>query len=353
MVVPLVHVNPFSLMRNFGMQIYPDWFKPRFGRIIVTRNCILKCKMCTLWRRAWPEPSTNLIKHWIDELAELGVEDISIGGGEPFIRKDLVKLVEHIQSYGVRCGITTSGWLTDRVPFPPADYFEISIDGAKPETHDKIRGAKGSWEKAVKTVKLATKKASVSQLNFVLQADNYTELVDYCKFARSLGVGVSIIPISLKLAAQPSIAKKMAKIDPAYIRSLIEQAMDVGNVLNTREFFDIYFNKLENGPCRQTCLFPYEGILIFTNSYVYPCGNFDRPVGKLTEKKKIKDIFQSYENIRKEVSRAGNHKRCTDCTYGDIIPRRGLGGNLKFFAQETFRKRVYNPPWEGGSCPNE
>lgn len=336
----MARVNPIRVLRNVGLQIYPEHFRPKFARIIVTRNCPLRCQMCTFWRKPKPDPSLKLIKHWIKELADFGAEEISIGGGEPFIRKDLPEIVREIKSYGIKCGITTSGWLTDKTPFPfpLADHYEISIDGVKPETHDKIRGLKGSWKQAVRTVKLAKKKASVSQINFVLQADNYLELVDYCKFAKSLGVKVAIIPISPKLAAQPAISKKLGRADTSFLKSILEKAMAVGNVLNTREFFDLYLSKFDCRSCPQKCLAPHDCILIFANGDVYPCGNFYKPVGRLTERKRLKDIYRNYKDVRKAV-RQGSYKPCYSCTYPDIIPNRGLLSNIKFFAGEALRSR--------------
>lgn len=334
-----------KLFRSVGMQIHPESFRPKFARIIVSRNCALRCQMCTFWRKWKADPTFDEIKHWIDELAKFGVEEISIGGGEPFLRKDLPQIVNRIKSRGIRCGITTSGWFVNSIPLLPADHYEVSIDGVKPETHDKIRGKKGSWEKAVKTVKMAKKKYSVSQINFVLQADNYTELVDYCKFAKSLGVKVSVIPISPKLAAQPAISKKMAKVDPNVLRNMINEAMKIGNITNTPEFFEIYLSKFNKEDCtHQSCLAPYECILIFANSDVYVCGNFDSPVGRLTKKKKLEEIYKNYTDIRKAVS-AGKHRPCWNCSYPDIIPHRSIVKNIKFFVREARRKVA--PP---GTC---
>lgn len=333
-------MNPVKIFRNVGMQIYPEFFRPKFARIIVSRNCPLRCQMCTFWRRWKIDPSLGLIKHWIDELAEFDVEEISIGGGEPFLRKDLPEIVERIKSHGIKCGITTSGWFIDVLPLAPANHYEVSIDGVRPETHDKIRGKKGSWERSVKTVKMAKKKASVSQINFVLQADNYMELVDYCKFAKSLGVKVSVIPISPKLAAQPAISRKMARVNPNVLRSLINEAMKIGNITNTPEFFEIYLSKFSGDDVPQSCLAPYECILIYANGDVFVCGNFDKPVGKLTKTKRLKEIYQNYEPVRKAVS-AGLHKPCWSCSYPDIIPHRSFGRNILFFMREA--KRKVNP----------
>ena len=141
--------------RIIPQYINPAFFRPRAGRLIVTRNCPLRCRMCTCWREKSPDPSLKLVKYWIKELADFGIKEIDIGGGEPFTRKDLGEIVREIKSYGITCCVTTSGWSVGKVPFPPVDRCVISIDGARPETHDKIRGVKGSWEKAINAVKIA------------------------------------------------------------------------------------------------------------------------------------------------------------------------------------------------------
>ncbi|MFC1914658.1 radical SAM/SPASM domain-containing protein [Chloroflexota bacterium] len=307
------------------------------GRIIVTRNCPLRCQMCTFWRKSRPDPSLEIIKHWIKELVDFGVEDIGIGGGEPFIRKDLLEIVEEIKSYGVTCGITTSGWLVGKVPFPPVDQCEISIDGATPETHDKIRGRKGSWERAVNTIKIAKEHCRIGQLNFVLQADNYHELVDFCLLAKQLGLGVSVIPVSLKLAAQPSVSKDLVKLDTNLLKHVIGEAMKVGNLLNNREFLRIFLSKLDNGNTQQPCMAPSDIILIFANGDVYPCGNFDTPVGNLSEGKSLEDIYQDYKTLRARVW-SGSYEGCSSCIYPDIVTRATLRSRTIRLAQRSLKR---------------
>lgn len=330
-------MNLKQIIRDLKVQARPEFVRPNFARIIVTRNCPLRCQMCTFWRRWKTDPTTQEIKHWIDELAEFGVEEISIGGGEPFIRKDLAEIVEHIKSYGVRCGVTTSGWLIDSVPFVKADHYEVSIDGPTPEVHDKIRGRPGSWQRAVKTVKKAKKLCAVSQINMVLQADNYQYLLQYCEFAKSLGVKASIIPVSPKLAAQPKISKRMAQIDPQILRGLLKKAIRSGVITNSWEFFEFYLSQFDSGEKPQPRLCPYFYILIFSNGDVYPCGNFDKPVGKLTKTRKLEEIYTNYENVRREVA-AGCHRHCWTCTYPDIVPYRGIFRTVEVFLKEFVRR---------------
>ena len=319
--------------------INPEFCRPKSARLIITGNCPLRCKMCSFWHEHSPDPSLELIKYWVKELADFGIEHVAIGGGEPFIRKDLVEIVKEVKSYGMTCGVTTSGWLEDKVPFPPVDQCEISIDGARPETHDEIRGVKGSWERAINTVKIAKEYCVVSQLNFVLQADNYSELVDFCLLAKQLGVPVSVIPVSLKLAAQPSLSEDVIEFDTRLLKHSIDEAMKVGNISNNPEFFRIFLSKLKKGGIRQQCLAPFNCVLIFTNGDIYPCGNFDIAVGNLSEGKSLKDVYQDYKTWRKVIW-SGSHDRCRSCTYPDIVTRETLRSSMVSFARRSLKRHV-------------
>jgi MoaA/NifB/PqqE/SkfB family radical SAM enzyme len=317
-----------SCIKGAKLYINPDLHKPKSARLIITQNCCLKCKMCSFWKERSPEPSLELIKYWIKELAEFGIKDVDIGGGEPFIIKTLPEIVKEIKSYGMECGITTSGWLIDKVPFPPVDRCEVSIDGATPEIHDKVRGLEGSWQRAVDAVKSIKKHCRVSQINFTLQADNYHEVVDFCKLAKELGAPASIIPISLKLSAQEKLADEMNEYDLPKLKELIDEAYKVGNVITPRHVLDTFLKKVEHGPCNQPCMTTYNGILIFADGNLYPCGNLDLPLGNLNFRTQLKDIYKNSRNLRRKIM-SGKHERCSWCTYPDIISRETLRSSFK------------------------
>jgi len=324
--------------------INPAFCRPESGRIIVTQNCPLKCKMCTFWHKQHVDPDLKLVKYWIKELAEFGIKDIDIGGGEPFAREDLSDIVREVKTYGITCGLTTSGWLVDKVPFPPIDRCEISIDGANAQTHDKIRGIKGSWEQAIHAISVAKKYCKVTQLNFVLQPDNYHELIDFCKLTKKLSVPqVGLIPVSLKLAAQSSLSKEMNDFDLPVLEKVITEALGLGNIANNKEFIRIFLSKLEKGCASQKCFAPYNCILIFTNGDVYPCGNFDVAVGNLSDGGSLKKIYEDYKHWREKIS-SGLHERCARCIYPDIITRRTMRSNVVLFFQRTLKKKSLKRP---------
>lgn len=331
--------------RTTLMYVNPDWCKPVSARLVVTINCNFRCQTCTFdWPYWTPEkkkdPSLEVCKHWIKEMADFGVKEIEIGGGEVTLRRDLPDMIDAVHSYGMKCGITTNGWLIGggQVPFPKVDSMEISIDGAKPETHDKIRRIKGSFDKAVKTVKMAKERCLV-HINFVVQTDNYLEMADYCKLAKELGVKASFIPVSLDLAAQPHMSESLVQFDPALLKRQIEESLKTGVVLNSPASLENFYTREEKGHFAQKCLAPYRCVLIFNNGDVYPCGNFDMPVGNLSLDKKLKDIWKGYKNIRKEV-RSGKHDFCNRCTYGDVSTRQTLRANVIPYLKRRFFEKA-------------
>lgn len=301
--------------------VYPECLKPKLARLIITQNCPLKCQMCSFWHTKSPEPSLELIKYWIQECYEFGIKDISLGGGEPFLRNDLVEIVSEIKKYGMTCGVTTSAWYVHKKPFPDVDRCEISIDGYNPETHDKIRGKQGSWKKCMDLIHYIQKNnlCEIPQINFVLQKDNYKELIDFCIMIDRYGLKVSLIPVSQKLAAQPYLEETFEEYDPKILRPVIQEAMKIGNITTDINFFDSIYSKMDTDKRKIKCLAPYIGLLVFANSDVYPCGNLNVSCGKLEPGTKLSTIYDEYKPMRKEI-RTGNHEFCNkECTYPDII----------------------------------
>lgn len=324
--------------RALLMQINPALSRPKSARLIVTINCPFRCQTCTFpdhpyWKDKKIDPDLATVKYWIKEMADFGVKEIDIGGGEPLVRKDITEIVKEIKSYGMRCSFTTNGWLVDKVPFPPVDSCEISIDGARPETHDKIRGIKGSWERAVQAVKIA-KQHCLTHINFVIQADNYTEMTEYCKLAKDLGVLASFIPVSTQLAAQPALPQRLKEYDLPVLRKQIADSLKTGVVLDNGAYYQDFLKIIEQKPDIQRCMAPYRVIVVFYNGYVYPCGNFDMPVGRLLPGVKFQDIYASYKNLRKKVWQ-GQHEFCSACVYADRSNRRTILSSIIPFIKRT------------------
>lgn len=102
------------------------------------------------------EPSTARILALIDEAIPLGLRSVKFTGGEPFLRSDLVELVNGAAARGLRTSIESNGTgMTDeaaRALARAGTQVSISLDGSEAELHDRLRGCRGAFRTALESV---------------------------------------------------------------------------------------------------------------------------------------------------------------------------------------------------------
>lgn len=135
-------------------------------------------------------------KDWLSDLKHLG-----IAGGEPFLRNDLVDLVKSVRHAlpWVSIGLQSNGLTPEKIAqsldeiikFYPEITLAVSLDGIS-ETHDKIRGIKGAYEKVLKTISLA-RKAGVREIScgMTIQENNFNEILKVKEIAEREGAEFS------------------------------------------------------------------------------------------------------------------------------------------------------------------
>src|SRR5688500_15685755 len=109
----------------------------------LTYACNLECVHClsSSGRRDPRELTTAEAKRVIDELHELQVFYVNIGGGEPTIRRDFFEIVDYAIGRGVGVKFSTNGTFIDAAKaarLAATDYLDvqISLDGSDALTND-------------------------------------------------------------------------------------------------------------------------------------------------------------------------------------------------------------------------
>jgi SynChlorMet cassette radical SAM/SPASM protein ScmE len=163
---------------------------PKSVDISVTNRCNLRCDYCYHFTGAGEQGNDLPTKEWLrffEELNRCAVLDVSIAGGEPFMRKDLKELIDGIVSNRMRFGILSNGTLiTDKMASFIADTgrcnsVQISIDGSYPTTHDAFRG-KGNFEKAVVGLKCLQKHKIPVTVRVTIHRHNVNDLENISLF---------------------------------------------------------------------------------------------------------------------------------------------------------------------------
>jgi len=159
----------------------------------ITYRCNLKCLHCYAARDSRNELSLDEILELANQLIEMPVLQVSVGGGEPLLRfEELIELVKKLTSRRIDVIVATNGTLLDEekaLELKKAGLLtlQFSLDGIG-KVHDSIRGVTGSFEKVVEAIKLAKGLGFKVIIKTIAQRANLGQLYDLFRLVNELGV---------------------------------------------------------------------------------------------------------------------------------------------------------------------
>jgi len=150
----------------------------------LTHRCPLQCPYCSNpleLLKAGAERDTAFWLGVIDEAAALGVLQIHFSGGEPALRPDLAALVERATTRGLYANLITSAVTLNEAKLAALAqaglaHVQISFQGARPETADRIGNYRGGHEKKLEVARLVTQLGMSLTVNAVVHRQNLAEL---------------------------------------------------------------------------------------------------------------------------------------------------------------------------------
>jgi len=115
---------------------------------------------------------------------------VTLGGGEPLMRKDIFELVSYGSDLSLSMSLATNGVLLDedaavRLKRAGLEEVIVPIDGIK-KTHDELRGA-GAFDAALKAARNAKKAGLELVIDPCISAKNYMELSQILDLCEELG----------------------------------------------------------------------------------------------------------------------------------------------------------------------
>jgi molybdenum cofactor biosynthesis enzyme MoaA len=161
--------------------------------------CNLTCHHCFIScgpdNRSFGVMTLAQVEAILKESKALGVKEYYFTGGEPFLNRDLLPILEAALRCGPATVLTNATLLPERSlaelrriddASPYSLEIRVSIDGASAATNDPIRGA-GTFERAMQGVRALARHGFLPILT-AMQADGSTETyADYCAALREAG----------------------------------------------------------------------------------------------------------------------------------------------------------------------
>jgi len=127
----------------------------------LTYRCNYRCRFCHYWcdkMGELPEQNVEQFEIGARKLAQWGSMMISLAGGEPMLREDVVEIVERVGRWHLPF-LTTNGSVADeslaKELFAAGLWgVSVSIDYAEGQRHDRARGINGAYEQAIRCLEV-------------------------------------------------------------------------------------------------------------------------------------------------------------------------------------------------------
>ena len=218
-----------ALVDQFGRTI-------TYVRISVTDRCDFRCVYCMSEDMEFLPRQQVLSLEEIARIArifrELGVEKIRLTGGEPLVRKGIVKLVEDIGGLGLNdLAMTTNGsqlpHMAHDLRAAGMDRLNISLDSLDAEKFRSITRT-GDLNKVIRGIDTAVEAGFKGiKLNSVIMKNrNDHEVLDLVEFARSRGIDISFIE-EMPLGEISDHTRDETFCSSDEVREIIEQRYDL------------------------------------------------------------------------------------------------------------------------------
>lgn len=306
--------------------------------LAVTGKCNLKCIYCrTAETHDIPdseELSENEIFKLLDEFAEKKVFQVVLYGGEPFVRKDMRKIIEHALQYKYQLSIATNGTLfsDEMISLLKANrrrfVLQLSLDSDRAESNDELRG-KGTFAQVIRNLnRLKERGVFYDALAAVVTKVNWRDLSGLPRLAQEYNIPKvnlnSLMPIGrCKENASFLAIDDEENVEAAlHIYEMVTRHSNLhfdGNMLN-RALNILLYSKIitVNNYIRRisihNCAVGRGRLMIRPDGYVVPCGAFWDYRNDNVREKGIGNIWKGsplIQLIREIVGRENEY--CTNC----------------------------------------
>lgn len=339
----------YTLFRDYSLP-------PIHTYISVTFKCNLNCQMCLTRNYGKGKYGINVRKDLsLEEMKNL-VKQIPIyslitfTGGEPFIRRDMLDILNFSCNHN-KCTLISNGtMINDNIAkkivnlgcknFLSKGLIEVgfSVLGDK-KMHDEIVRVKGAHKKIINAIKMVNKykkmmgkKYPMISLRLVIQRNNVSYSSELIKLAERLNVDYCIFAVEDRTTAfvyitdeNPSminvplepvdvidyevLKRELKKLNQTVKKSKVEYRLIPASITN-REIIKHYQNKIDLS--EYECLYPWSKVTIYSDGGVHVC--LKHRVGNI-RKQSLKEIWNNKETrqFRRLLRKHKTFPSCIGC----------------------------------------
>lgn len=250
--------------------------------INTTKKCNLRCKHCFIKEY---ESNDTLSIESLKKFVQEGMNrnylskdfNLAILGGEPLLEKHkVIEIAKFGRELKKSVIVSTNGLLIDSNFAKKASEFQlevqVSLEGAKKETNDQVRG-KGTFEKVKEKIRVLVSNNVYTIISMVVHEDNYEEIEDLYHFGKDIGIDeIRYIPLKRMGQAKNNLKPISRKKLLYLIYNLVKKDPSIKKYLG-RDFYSIMAKTCAYCSKTSYCGTGLKTILIDSDGEVYPCPN--------------------------------------------------------------------------------
>jgi len=339
-----------------------QWFKtgksyPYEMRINPTNKCNLWCLPCVsrgkpIYKKNKELPTKTYLRI-IKEASEIGVKRVDVcGGGEPFAKVGIMKILKEIKENEMEGTISTNGTLIKKERAKKLveiewDEIRFSINGPNEKIDDYLRGVKGAFNlslKAIKYLNYFKKKLKKEKPRLIIMpvitSVNYKNIKEFVKLCVDLKVDSLILQpfmsevlpgfepseeerkkISKKLMLNKKQAMEFRKVlkeakklaDKFRLNTNIDSLMGIDVRQKTSELIKWESKKYKNKYLKIPCYVPWWDLDISVEGEIGPCFRADKRIN-------LRDISldeawnsEYFNSFRKMLAKGNIPDICKNC----------------------------------------
>ncbi len=325
----------------------------------LTSRCNERCIHCYIpnaKKNAGYDMPTAKVKSLIDEFAEMGGIHVSLSGGEAFMHKDLLDIVQYCRHKDLKITILSNliSLKDEQIPILQAanvSLVQVSLYAIDPAIHDAITTIPGSCEKTIHNIEKLVEADIPIQISCPIMKKNKDAYVDVVEYAKKLNIKVQTDYILMAEADfNTENLQQRLSLDEVekVLRGIIERDITYrrDNLKQIPKSEEMIFD-IEAFKKRPVCGVGYDNCCIASNGDVYPCAGWQNMVLGNVYKQSLLNIWENSTKVKElRGITESSFPQCLECEAFDFCARclvrnyNESGGDMlkinPVFCQEAF-----------------
>lgn len=318
---------------------------PLLMQVELTEACNLRCRFC--YNSQQPRYNKRIFE-MLDKLAEQGVMQVNLTGGEPLAHPQFFEILEKACELFPNVVILSNGTLMDQKALEKIHQYDVtsvnvSVHGDR-ETHEALTQIKGSYDTAINAIKYYLEKEKILVAsNFVLNGANFHILEPTIQAMGEIGLRymtiTRFIPVGIGSEARDLILSEEQLVE-AFRIVFEHNASGKAPHIEFAEATPFCVLPKQLQSVANCCSYGYDRFYVDVSGELMVCGLSRIRLGGNILDKTINEIKRDSEVFRAYIANDHVSEQCRGCTTFELCH-----GGCRAAA-------LSNGGWKGTKDPN-